>query len=174
MKQILKDFYRYHLTSTLGYLLSTACVIGGMFLAGVYTKDNIAWLGVAVSVFFIALLVYQCFSVYIIAPMHFKKQISSLADKHAEELFSEYPNAKKADHHRYMSNTVLFYCNRRIHIIRYKDISAITTKRKDLLIYLSDSQKPVLMPCPIDGLCAVAFAYMRDKNPDIKILGSAD
>ncbi|MBP1544080.1 MAG: hypothetical protein J6A16_08275 [Oscillospiraceae bacterium] len=174
MKQILKDFYKYHLTPTLGYLLSVACVIGGMLLAGVYTNDDLAWLGIAVTVFFAAMLIYQCVSVYIIAPLHFRKQVASLSEEHAEELFSEYPDAKKAENHHYMSDMVLFYCNRRMIIVRYKDISAITTKRKDLLLYLNDSAKVTLMPCPVDGLCAVAFAYMRDKNPDIKRLGSAD
>lgn len=172
MKQIIKDFYKYHFTSTLGYILSTICIVGGMLLAGVYINDDIAWLGIAVTVFFTAQLAYQCIRVYIIAPADLNKQADLLTHEQTEELFSEYPVAKKAEHHRYMSSMVLFYRNRRIYLISYKDISGITAKGKNLLLYLHKKEKPVLMPCANEGLCAIAFAYMRDKNPDIKKLAA--
>ncbi len=174
MKQILSDFYKFHFGRTVGYIIVTASAIVGLYMAGIYENEKLRLVGIAVTAFLMLTLLCRCASIYSSAPSRFRKAVDELSDELAEELFSEYPDAKTTAHHRYMSNMVLFYSGSEIKLLCYKDITGIAAKGKDLLLYTKENKEPTLMPCPIEGLCAVAAAYMRDKNPKIKRLSSAD
>ena len=172
MSRILSDYFRHFFRTTLCYLAVSLCAVGGMLIGGVFEKFRLVaviatiYLGVTVIVYLIR--------VYAVAPSRFNKRLGELSDEQTEELLTEYADAKTTHTHHYMSSMVLFYSGYDIRLISYAEISGVAAKYSDLLLYVKGVEKPVKMDCSADGLCAVAAAYLRDRNSDIKILGSAE
>lgn len=132
------------------------------------------WISLGVLVFEAVLLIVRIISVYHTAPLKYKEQVSAFPEDIQDELLREYPEAKKVGHQHYMSHVMIFCCGRRIYAVQYKDIAGTAPKGRDLLMYMKDREEPLRIPCPASGMSGIVYAFLRSKNPDIKIIGSAD
>jgi predicted Ser/Thr protein kinase len=106
--------------------------------------------------------------------MKYAEQVADFPEEVQDELLREYSSAKKVGTQRYMSRVMIFFRGRNIYAVQYKDITGAAPKGRDLLMYLKDSEEPLRIPCPAHGMAGIVYAFLRSKNPDIKIIGSAD
>lgn len=170
---VLKDFYKYQLPAVLGYTLTAiACAAAALMLSE--SGGVLFWAGLAVVGFMTALLIILLISVLRTAPMKYAEQVSTFPEEVQDELLREYSSAKKVGTQRYMSRVMVFFRGRNIYAVQYKDITGAAPKGRDLLMYLNDSEEPLRIPCPAHGMAGIVYAFLRSKNPDIKIIGSAD
>ena len=170
---VLKDFYKFQLPAVLGYTLTAiACAAAALMLSE--NGGVLFWASLAVVVFMTALLIILLISVLRNAPMKYAEQVADFPEDVQDELLLEYSSAKKVGTQRYMSRVMVFFRVRNIYAVQYKDITGAAPKNRDLLLYLKDSEEPLRIPCPANNMSAIVFAYLRSKNPDIKIIGSAD
>ena len=172
-KAVIKDFFRQQLISTIGYTMTTAALIAAFLISGIMENETLRWTGLIVLLLTV-LLIARVISVYAIAPMKYADQVQSLPEEQQEKLPNEYPSAKKVGQHRYLSELLLFFTQTRIIVVRYEDITGVSSKKRDLLLHIKDKEAPLLLPCHANGVSPVVFAYLRSKNPKIKIIGSAD
>lgn len=170
---VLRDFYKFQLPAVLGYTLTAiACAAAALMLSE--NGGVLFWASLAVVVFMTALLIILLISVLRTAPMKYAEQVADFPEDVQDELLLEYSSAKKVGTQRYMSRVMVFFRVRNIYAVQYKDITRAAPKNRDLLLYLKDSEVPLRVPCPANNMSAIVFAYLRSKNPDIKIIGNAD
>lgn len=170
---VIKDFFRQQLLATIGYTMTTAALIAAFLTSGIAEHETLRWTGLAVLLLAV-ILIARVISVYIIAPLKYMKQVQAFPEEQQEKLTKEYPNAKKVGQHRYLSELMIFFTQLRIFVVRYEDITGVSSKKRDLLLHIKDREAPLLLPCHANGVSPVVFAYLRSKNPEIKIIGSAD
>lgn len=168
MKQIYSDYLRVYLLSAIAQLICVALTITGLLLAGVFSNETLKYIGVIAVVLIAIPALWGAVSTFIIAPILLKKQIQALPQGDRELLISEYDNAKQVGNHRYTDNCFIFYSNRLIYIFRYADVTALTKKDTNNLQVHSENRKPVTMPFQSGGANAIAAAYIKSHNPDIR------
>lgn len=171
---VLKDFFKCQLPSTLGHIIIVTAVVAAVLMLHSMENKLFFWLALGVLAFMMVLLIIRIISVYYTAPLKYKEQVQAFPTEIQEELLREYSNAKKVGPQRYMSSVMIFYCSRRIFAVQYKDITGAAPKGRDLLLYMNGSEESLRVPCPANGMAAIVYAYLRSKNPDIKIIGNAD
>lgn len=171
---VLKDFYRSQLPSVLGHLITVVAAVAAVLM--LYPMENklFFWLALGVTAFMLVLLIMRAVGIYHTAPSKYREQVADFPEDVQDELLLEYSSAKKVGTQRYMSHVMVFFRVRNIYAVQYKDITGAAPKNRDLLLYLKDSEVPLRVPCPANNMSAIVFAYLRSKNPDIKIIGSAD
>lgn len=171
---VLKDFFKSQLPSMLGHIITVVAVVAAVLM--LYSMENklFFWIALGVLAFMLVLLIMRVISVYYTAPTKYKEQVLTFPEDVQDELLREYPDAKKVGTQRYMSRAMIFFCGRNIYAVQYKDIAGASPKGRDLLLYLSDGAEPLRIPCPANGMAAIVYAFLRNKNPEIKIVGSAD
>ncbi len=171
---VLKDFYRSQLPSVLGHLITVVAAVAAVLM--LYPMENklFFWLALGVTAFMLVLLIMRAVGIYHTAPSKYREQVSAFPEDVQDELLREYPSAKIVGTQRYMSRVMIFFRNREIFAVQYNDIAGAAPKNRDLLLYVKDSEEPLRVPCPANNMSAIVFAYLRSKNPDIKIIGSAD
>lgn len=172
-RAVIGDFFRQQLIATIGYTMTTAALIAAYLTSGAAEHEILRWAGIAV-VMLIVILIARVISVYAIAPAKYMELVQALPEEQQEKLAKEYPAAKKVGQHRYLSELLIFFTQTRIFIVQYNDITGVSSKKHDLLLHLRDREAPMLLPCHANGVSPVVFAYLRSKNPGIKIIGSAD
>ena len=172
-RAVIKDFFRQQLIATIGYTMTTAALIAAYLTSGAAEHEILRWAGIAV-VLLIVILIARVISVYALAPAKYTEQAQALPEKQQEKLLSEYSSAKKVGQHRYLSELMIFFTQTRIFVVRYEDITGVSSKKRDLLLHIKDRETPLLLPCHAKGVSPVVFAYLRSKNPGIKIIGNAD
>lgn len=172
-RAVIKDFFRQQLTSMLGYTLTTAALIAAYLTSGAIEHELLRWTGLVVLLL-VVMLIARVISVYVIAPTKYMEQIQSLPQEQQKKLPREYPFAKKVGQHRYLGELLIFFTQTRIFVVRYEDITGVSSKKHDLLVRIKGREAPLLLPCHANGVSPVVYAYLRSKNPDIKIIGKAD
>lgn len=171
---VLKDFFRCQRPSTIGHITTVAAAAAAALM--LYPMENklFFWLASGVTVFMLALLIVRVIGIYHTAPNKYAEQVSAFPEDVQDELLREYPTAKIVGTQHYMSRAMVFFRGRTLYALQYKDITGAASKGRDLLLYRSGSEEPLMIPCPARGMAAIVYAYLRSKNPDIKIIGSAD
>ncbi len=170
MKQILSDFHRLHVPPVIGYILVDIFTVSGMALAGLYSNEKMWWQALLVTAFLCMVTVIYVVDVLIIAPQRFKKYISQMAQKDVKKLYSQYAAAKFDNGHRYMKQFLLFYYRRRIYVVKYSDITEIEGGTRNLFITANGYKKPLVLAFDSAGPNAVAMAFIRNKNPDVRVV----
>ncbi len=168
-KAVIGDFFRRQLITTIGYTLTTAALIAAFLFSGLMEHESLRWTGLIVLLLAV-LLIARAISVYIMAPPKYAEQVQTLSDEEQEKLLSEYPSAKKVGQHRYMDKLMVFFTRTRIFVVRYEDITGVEAGKRDLLLNIKDRETPLHLPCPSRNVGPVVFAFLRSKNPDIKII----
>ncbi len=169
-RAVAADLLKQQLPATFGHILVTAAVIAAFLTSGIAEHKTLRWVGLAAVILMTALLIARIVVVYYSAPLKYMRQVQALSEKQQEKLLNEYPNAKKMAQHRYMDELMIFFTRTKIFVVRYEDITGIQAKKRDLLLHLKDKEEPLLLPCPSRNVSPVVFAYLRSKNPDIKII----
>lgn len=172
-RAVIRDFFRQQLIATIGYTLTTAALIAAYLTSGAAEHELLRWAGLAVLLL-IVILIARVISVYALAPAKYMEQVQTLPEEQQEKLLSEYSSAKKVGQHRYLSELLIFFTQTSIFVVRYGDITGVSSKKRDLLLHIKDRETSLLLPCPANGVSPVVFAYLRSKNPEIKIIGNAD
>ena len=173
MKRIYSDYLRIHGLSALAQTGCSVLVTLGMNMAGIFEHSTLRYIGIAALLLIYCSALWSIASSFVIAPLMLKKQVLSLSEQERKSLYEEYDSAKQVCAHRYMKSCFLFYSNRLIYIFRYKDITALTKKAKHLVVH-SDRKKAVTMPFQSVGANAMAAAYIKSFNTDIKFSAQTD
>jgi len=168
MKQIYSDYRRVFALSAIAQLVCTALMTTGLLIAGVFEHETLRYVGIAAVALIAISALWSTASTFVIAPIMLKKQIRALPQNDREQLFKEYGSAKQVGVHRYTENCFIFYSNRLIYIYRYADVTALTKKGARNLLIHSENKKAVTMPFQSGGANAIAAAYIKSHNPDIK------
>ncbi len=169
MKRIISDFTKHHLQQMISFVAVTGFTVAAFIFTGMFQSEKMWWQAAVVSAFLGGLTLWLYIRVLILAPIRFKKQFSATGND-AETLTQEYPYAKVDCCHRYMDSFVVFYRNQMIYAVRYSDITEIDGGVKHLFLTINGYKKTVIMPFDFAGPNAVAMAYIKSKNPDVKIL----
>lgn len=170
---VIKDFFRQQLAATIGYTMTTAALIAAYLTSGAAEHELLRWTGLVVLLL-VVMLIARVISVYIMAPAKYMEQVQTLSKEQQETLPCEYPSAKKVGQHRYLGELLIFFTQTRIFVVRYEDITGVSSKKHDLLLHIKGREIPLLLPCHANGVSPVVYAFLRSKNPDIKITGKAD
>lgn len=170
MKRILSDYYKHYRN----VMISNICLIvliPLMYLFTDFSWENV-WDMVILSLYILALAlgIWSLVEYVITVPLKLKKQLAEMPEKESAKVLSQYPDAKLVDKHHYMEKHFVFFFANRIYLLRYSDIQAAELKRSGLKLTVNGYKKPITMPFPEYGTDAVALAYLRNKNPDIKII----
>ena len=152
----------------LSYVFVTGFAAAALALTGMYQNEKTQWQAIAVTVFMVAITLYLYISVLFIAPARFKKEFAKMSD--SEKLAKEYHTAKTDCGHRYTKSFLLFYRKRRIYAVKYTDITEIEGGVKNLFLKIKGYDKTIVMPFDYAGPNAVAMAYIKNKNPKVKII----
>lgn len=171
---VLKDFYKSQLPSILGHTVTVMAVVAAVLMLRSMDNKLFFWLAVGVLAFMLVLLIMRVIGTCYTAPLKYKEQVGAFSEGVQSELLHEYPNSKRVGTQRYMSSVMVFFCGRSIYVVQYKDITGAQPKGRDLLMYLKDSEEPLRIPCPAHGMSGIVYAFLRSKNPEIKIVGNAD
>ncbi|MGN0686548.1 MAG: hypothetical protein ACI4KA_00410 [Oscillospiraceae bacterium] len=173
MKQILSDHRRQcrgMIVSSVGLavLLPTHCVLN-IINAGRW-DSALGRLLVILAVFAEIMVLLTIADIFVFTPRKLKKHLNEMREEERNEILAEYPNAKCVDGHRYMENHFVFYSVEKLYLLRYSDVLAIEKYGARLRLTVNGYKKPITMPFTDYGTNAVALAFLRGKNPGIKII----
>lgn len=169
-RPVAKDFLILQLPATLGYIIVCAAATAAVMSTGIAEHEILRLPAVSALVLILVILIARVMSVYYIAPLKYMEQVHTLPVEEKEKLLQDYPNAKKMWLHRYLEDQMIFFTKTRIFVVRYKDIKGVEAKKRDLLLHIKERKEPLLLPCPSKSVAPVVFAFLRSKNPDIKII----
>ena len=173
MKRIIRDYWKQQrgmIISSIGLavLLPAHCVVN------VINTDRLdTALGkilVILAIFAETMALLTIADLFVFTPHKLKKQFNEMQEEERNSIISEYPDAKIADGHRYMENHFVFCCVEKLYLLRYSDVQAIEKNGVRLKLTVNGYKKPLKMPFADYGTNAVAAAFLRGKNPDIKII----
>ncbi|MBE6901155.1 MAG: hypothetical protein E7478_01640 [Ruminococcaceae bacterium] len=168
MKRIISDFKKYHLRQLLSYVFVTAFSAAALALTGLYQNEKMRWQAIAITAFLIGITLLLYINVLFIAPARFKKEFAAMNDN--EKLAKEYQSSKTDCGHHYTKNYLVFYRKLRIYAVKYTDILGIEGGTKNLFFEINGYTKTIVMPFDYAGPNAVAMAYIKNKNPKVKII----
>lgn len=168
MKRIISDFRKHHLRQLLGYVSVTGFSAAALAITGMYQNEKTQWQAIAVTAFLVGVTLLLYINVLFIAPARFRKQFSEMSD--GEKLAKEYHSAKTDCGHRYTKNYLVFYRKFSIYAVKYTDILGIEGGTKNLFLEINGYNKTIVMPFDYAGPNAVAMAYIKNKNPKVKII----
>jgi hypothetical protein len=170
MKQIIRDFFKSNVSLIVRYVIVIAVCIIAFLLTGIYTRDNTSTLGIIITGFLTGLFLAMLFDVFVLAPASFKKKIKSLSADDAADVGNNYAEASKTGNIRfYKENWLMFFSYRKIHLVRYDEISSVNEKRNNLIVTLNDG-KAAVMESNSEQNSALLMAALKDKNQNIKFL----
>lgn len=170
MKRILSDYYKHYLNVIISNILLLV-FITIMYVLNDFSLEN-TWDKVIIVIYAIAfaLGMWALIDSFITTPFRLKKQLAIMTENERNDILAQYPDAKCADGHRYMDKHFVFFSAHRIYLLRYADIKATELARTRLTLTVNGHKKPIHMPFPEYGTNAVALAFLRSKNPDLKII----
>lgn len=170
MKQILSDYRRHYLSM----IVSNVCLV--VFVPIICILNGISWETTSDKILLSLYILAEALGLWSLAerffgvPQRLKKQLAAMPEAECAEILAQYPKAKLVDKHRYMENRFIFYFADKIYLLRYADIQAAQLKDAWLKLTVTGYTKPLTMPFTDYGTNAVALAFLRGKNPDIKII----
>ncbi len=175
MSTILKDFWKKKLNFTVCTIIQILLFPALIFLniEDMYGKP----VGMILIVLLAGMEFFGIWSLaeqFIITPLRLKKQFNSLPESEISDIISQYPAAKRVGNHVYLENWMVIHQGERLFVVAYSDIISVRKRLSALKITAKVRKKPILMGFPEDGANAVTAAYIKNKNPEVKILGSAD
>ncbi|MBQ8195869.1 MAG: hypothetical protein IJZ47_10955 [Oscillospiraceae bacterium] len=174
MKKILSDYYKHYLSAILSNIL-LLIFIPILFAFNNFSSESM-WDIIIIAIYCIAfaLGLWSLFDNFIMTPFRLKKKLSEMSESERSNMLAEYPEAKFVNKHRYMNEHFIFFYTHRIYLLRYADIKTAELAQNCLMLTVDGHKKPLRMPFPQYGTNAVALAFLRSKNPEIKIIGNAD
>lgn len=173
MERIIRDYWkqcRGMIVSSIGLavLLPTHCVIN---IINADRLDSVLGkLLVILAIFAEIMALLTIADLFVFTPHKLKKQLKEMQEKERNAIIADYPNAKIVDGHRYMGKHFVFCHVEKLYLLRYSDVQAIEKYGARLKLTVNGYQKPITMPFAGYGTNAVAAAFLRGKNPDIKII----
>lgn len=152
----------------LSVLLPTHCVVN--IINADRLDSALGKLLIVLAIFAEVMVLLTIADLFFFTPHKLKKQLNEMQEEERNGIIEEYPNAKIADGHRYMENHFVFCCVEKLYLLRYSDVQAIEKYGARLKLTVNGYKKPITMPFAEYGTNAVAAAFLRGKNPDIKII----
>ena len=175
MKRIIHDYWKQRrgmIISSIGLavLLPVHCIVN---IINTDKSDSLLGKLLIILAIFAEIMALRTIAdLFVFTPHKLKKQMSEMQETERNEISAEYPNAKIADGHRYMEKHFIFCCVEKLYLLRYSDIQAIEKYGARLKLTINGYKKPITMPFTEYGTNAVAVAFLRGKNPDIKIIST--
>ena len=170
MRQILKDFYKAHISLLIRYIVIVAICIAAFFMTGVFARDNTRIPGIVIAAFLGACLVWAVADIFIAAPRNFKGRLSQLSDESAAEVVNNYSLSYNIGNHRlYRETWIIFYSYRRIKLIRYDEIRSADLRRNGIFLKLCDGKETIITIMPGES-GEILLAAIKGRNENIKIM----
>lgn len=170
MQQILKDFYKAHISLLIRYLVIVAVCVLAFFMTGVYARDNTRIPGIVISAFLGACLIWAAADIFIIAAKNFKDRLARLPEGSAAEVIENYPQTYRIGVHKfYKENWIIFYSYRRIKLMRYDEIRSADLRRNGIFLKLCDGRETIITLRP-DESGEMLMAAIKGRNENVKIM----
>lgn len=170
MRQIIKDFYKAHISLLIRYSVIVAICITAFFMTGVFVRDNTRVPGIIISAFLGACLIWAAADIFIIAPKNFGKRLRELPEGSAAEVVDNYPRAYRIGVHKfYRDNWIIFYSYRRIKLMRYDEILSADLRRNGIFLKLRDGKETIIALQPGES-GEMLMAGIKGRNENIKIM----
>lgn len=169
MKEIIRDYRRAYRKMILGYWISTLVVIGAFFLSGVILHGKMMVPAILAAAFLFGLSCFLSFNILIKEPGRFKQYFNGLPDNVRERVIAQYPKASRLGQSRFMEEYLIFYNERRIVLLVFKEIMSVDDRGRTLAIKNLDGTE-TFMPVRAGEMSAVIMAVLRSKNPRIKFM----
>ncbi|MDE6031500.1 MAG: hypothetical protein K2G32_07775, partial [Oscillospiraceae bacterium] len=135
MRQIIRDFYKAHISLLIRYSVIVAICITAFFMTGIFARDNTRVPGIIISAFLGACLIWAAVDIFIIAPKNFRKRLGQLPEGSTAEVVDNYPQAYRIGVHKfYRENWIIFYSYRRIKLMRYDEIRSADLRRNGIFL----------------------------------------
>ncbi len=175
MSPILKDFWKKNVNITICTALQVLlCPLLILTKLDEMRGKPVGMLLILLLAFAIICGIWSLAKKFIFTPIKLKRQLNSMPESERKSLLSQYPQAKKIDSHVFLEKYLLVSGNERLHLLRYDDIISVQKHRDGLKIMTVSCKKPIFMMFYELGANAVTAAYIKNKNPKAKMLGSAD
>ena len=170
MRQIIKDFYKAHISLLIRYLVIVAICITAFFMTGVYARDNTRVPGIIISAFLGACLIWAAADIFVIAPKKFKRRLAELPEGSAAEVADNYPQAYRIGVHKFYKETwIIFYSYRRIKLMRYDEIRSADLRRNGIFLKLCDGKETIITLQPNES-GEMLLAAIKGRNENIQIM----
>ncbi len=170
MQQILKDFYKAHVSVLIRYTVIVAICITAFFLTGVFARDNTRIPGIVIAVFLGCCLIWAAVDIFIIAPKKFGDRLGQLSAENAAEVVESYPQTYRIGNHKfYKEKWIIFYSYRRIKLIGYDEIISADLKRGGIFLKLSSGRETIITVSPGES-GEMLMAAIKGRNENIKIM----
>lgn len=166
-KAVIKRYVRFQLPMTLGHVL---VIVADAAAVRMFIKKEDMLLSIIAGVllaFMLVLFEIRLIRMGVNVPHKYAKEISKLPSDISDKLPEQFLSAKIVGRQYYTENVLIYFENNVIRVILYSDITQAAPKGTDLLLYLKDSEQPLSLSCPANGMAAIVYAYLRSKNPDI-------
>lgn len=166
-KAVIKRYVRFQLPMTLGHVL---VIVADAAAVRMFIKKEDMLLSViagALLAFMLVLLAIRLLKIVYAVPNKYAEEIKKLPHDISDKLPEQFLSAKIVGRQYYTENVLIYFENNAIRVILYSDITQAAPKGTDLLLYLKDSEQPLSLSCPANGMAAIVYAYLRSKNPDI-------
>lgn len=170
MQQIIKDFYKAHISLLIRYAVIVAICITAFFMTGVYARDNTRTLGIIISAFLGACLIWALADILIIAPKKFRDRLGELSEGSAAEVVDNYPQTYRIGVHKfYKENWIIFYSYRRIKLMRYDEIRSADLRRNGIFLKLCDGKETIITLQPNES-GEMLMAAIKGRNENVQIM----
>lgn len=170
MQQIIKDFYRAHISLLIRYTVIVAICITAFIITGVFSRDNTRIPGIVIAVFLGCCLIWAAVDIFIIAPKKFRDRLRQLPEESAAEVMDNYPQTYRIGVHKfYKENWIIFYSYRRIKLMRYDEIRSADLRRNGIFLTLCDGKETIITLSPGES-GEMLMAAIKGRNENIKIM----
>ncbi len=168
---IIKDYWKANFRSSI-CLIIQAALFPILIVRNINTESTSGRVWIILACLFEVVAVWLLINLFIIQPIKFKATLKSLPD--CEKIIGEYPTSKRVESHVFLEDYMIILYKDRPHLLKYTDITALEKQKTRLKLTIKDYKKRIVMPFSEYGVNAITAAYIKSKNPEVKLIGSAD
>lgn len=168
MDKIIKDYQKTFRHTPIGYWISTAFVVAGFALSGVYTKMPLAVFAVILTAGLLGLSVWITLDIAVLAPRKFARRLNAMPESDKDNILAQYESAPNLGKRWFLGEYMLYHRNRRIELLRYDMIRSAEPKGFKMELVLLDGRTERI-PLEPDENPAMIVAALRSKNPQISV-----
>ena len=170
MRQILKDFYRAHISLLIRYTVIVAICITAFLITGVFARDNTRIPGIVITAFLGCCLIWAAADIFIVAPKKFRDKLGEIPEGSAAEVVENYSQTYRIGVHKfYKENWIIFYSYRRIKLMRYDERRSADLRRNGIFLKLCDGKETIITLSPGES-GEMLMAAIKGRNGNIKIM----
>ena len=169
MKLIIRDYIKHNRGRLISGIGLAVCVPAICVLYGIQWSSTSGKLLLCAAALAEISAVLAVMRILLMTPLRLKRQLGAMPEEERSRIIGGYPDAKVADCHHYLEAHFIFYNAEKLNLLRYADVQAAEKRGAGLALTVDGYKKPLVMPFADYGANAVAAAFLRSKNPDIKI-----